>query len=154
MSVEASVHIAAPPEKVYALISDLPSMGKWSPECVRCDWKGGATAPAPGVKFKGHNRIGWRRWSTTGTVVTADPGKELTFDITSVFGLPVARWSYRIEADNGGSRVTESWQDNRSGRVMGVLGKLATGVSDRAEHNRRGMETTLAKIKADAEASA
>ena len=73
MSVEVSTHIDAPPQKVYELIADLPSMGKWSPECVRCDWLGGATAPAPGVKFRGRNRIGWRRWSTTGTVVTASP---------------------------------------------------------------------------------
>jgi uncharacterized protein YndB with AHSA1/START domain len=153
MSVEVSTHIDAPPQKVYELISDLPSMGKWSPECVRCDWLGGATGPAPGVKFKGRNRIGWRRWSTTGTVVTAEPGKELTFDITSVLGMPVARWSYRIESDGGGSRVTESWQDSRRGSLMNVLGKLATGVGDRAEHNKRGMEETLARVKAEAEAS-
>jgi uncharacterized protein YndB with AHSA1/START domain len=150
---QASVHIDAPPEKVYALVADLPAMGKWSPECVSCDWKGGATEARPGAKFKGRNRIGWRRWSTTGTVVTAEPGKELTFDISSVFGLPVARWRYVIDADNGGSRVTESMEDKRSGSVMKLLGLLASGVGDRGPHNQKGIEETLQKIKAAAEAS-
>ena len=152
MSVEASIHVDAPPAKVYDLIADLPSMGKWSPECVRCEWLDGATGPAPGVKFKGHNRIGWRRWSTTGTIVTAEPGKELVWDVSSVFGLPVSRWGYRIEADNGGSRVTEVFEDRRQGRVMHILGVLASGVSNRDEHNKAGMEQTLARIKAEAEA--
>ena len=151
MSIEASIQINAAPAKVYELIADLPSMGKWSPECVRCDWLGGATAPAPGVKFKGRNRIGWRRWSTTGTVVAAEPGKELFWDVSSVFGLPVSRWGYRIEADNGGSRVTEVFEDRRQGRVMHILGVVASGVSNRDEHNKAGMEQTLARIKADAE---
>ena len=152
MSVEVSTHIDASPEKVYALISDLPSMGKWSPECVRCDWLGGATAPAPGVKFKGRNRIGWRRWSTTGTVVAAEPGKELAWDV-SYGPMAVARWRYEIERDNGGSRVTEVFEDKRQFGIMKFLGIIASGVGDRDAHNKAGMEQTLARIKAEAEGS-
>jgi uncharacterized protein YndB with AHSA1/START domain len=150
-SVEVSVHVDAPPAQVYDLIADLPSMGKWSPECQRCDWLGGATAAAPGAKFKGRNRIGWRRWSTTGTVVAADPGKELAWDVSSVFGLPVARWRYRIDGEAGGCRVTESFEDLR-GPTMHVLGRVTTGVGDRPDHNRKGMEATLQRVKAAAEA--
>jgi uncharacterized protein YndB with AHSA1/START domain len=150
--VEVSVDVDATPEQVYALVSDLPRMGEWSPECYRCTWAGGATAAAPGAKFKGYNRRGFRRWTTTGTVVTAEPGQELSFDVHSVFDLPVARWTYRIEpTGNGGSRITEQWEDRRSG-VMKVLGNIASGVSDRAEHNREGMRQTLARIKETAEA--
>ncbi len=148
--IEVSIHVDAPPAKVYKLVADLPSMGKWSPECQRCDWLGGATAAAPGVKFKGRNRIGWRRWSTTGTVVAAEPGKELAWDVGSIAGLPVARWSYRIEPDAGGSRVTEAFEDKR-GTTIKVLGRLVSGVGDRPDHNRKGMEATLERIKAAAE---
>ncbi|MBA3654431.1 MAG: SRPBCC family protein [Actinobacteria bacterium] len=148
---EVSVHVAAPPERVYELVADLPSMGRWSPECERCEWIGGATKAAPGAKFKGHNRIGRRSWSTTGTVAVADPGRELAWDVASVMNLPVARWRYVIDAEAGGCRVTESTEDRR-GRVMHVLGRLATGVGNRPEHNRAGMERTLQKIKAAAEA--
>jgi uncharacterized protein YndB with AHSA1/START domain len=152
MTVEAVIHIDAPSETVYGLVADLPSMGKWSPECVRCDWLGGATAPAPGVKFKGRNRKGWRRWSTTGTIVAAEPGRELTFDINTFFKLPVARWRYLIEPDATGCKVTESTEDLRSSLVKRVTGP-ATGVTDRDAHNRRGMQATLEKIKAAAEAT-
>ncbi|HZN13167.1 MAG TPA: SRPBCC family protein [Acidimicrobiales bacterium] len=148
---EVSIHIAAAPEAIYDLVADLPSMGKWSPECQRCDWLGGATAAAPGVKFKGRNRIGWRRWSTKGTVVAASPGEELSFDITSVFGLPVARWSYRLEPDAGGVTVTETFEDKRGGTIK-FLGTIVSGVGDREDHNRAGMEATLKRIKAAAEA--
>ena len=150
--VEVSVDVNATPEQVYALVSDLPRMGQWSPECYRCAWTGDVQMVKPGARFTGYNRRGIRRWTTKGTVVTAEPGRELSFDVHSVFDLPVARWTYRIEPDgNGGSRVTEQWEDRRGG-VMKVLGAVASGVSDRATHNTDGMQQTLDRIKETAEA--
>jgi|SRR5687767_3008677 len=150
--VEVSVHVDATPERVYELVSDLPRMGEWSPECYRCAWTGGATGAAPGARFKGWNkRGGVRRWTTHGTVVTAQPGKELSFDVHSVFDLPVARWTYRITPDpGGGTSVTEAWADRRGG-LMTVLGNIVSGVSDRAGHNTEGMRQTLDRIKREAE---
>ncbi|MDQ1404347.1 MAG: hypothetical protein QOG03_2663 [Actinomycetota bacterium] len=152
---EVSIDIAASPATVYGLVSDLPRMGEWSPECVKCEWQGGATTAAPGAKFKGHNRIGARRWSTTGHIVTADAGHELAFEVTSVGGLKVAKWGYVIEPAGDGSsssssKVTEYTEDQR-GAIMHVLGLLATGVRDRGGHNREGMQATLERIKVVAE---
>ncbi|QNE21679.1 SRPBCC family protein [Kribbella qitaiheensis] len=31
---EASITVEAPPDHLYALVSDLPRMGEWSPECT------------------------------------------------------------------------------------------------------------------------
>jgi uncharacterized protein YndB with AHSA1/START domain len=149
--VEVSVHVDATPEQVYELVSDLPRMGEWSPECHRCAWVDGATGAAPGAKFKGWNRLGVRRWTTHGTVVTAQPGKELSFEVHSVFDLPVSRWTYRMTPDpGGGTNVTEAWEDRRGG-LMKVLGNVASGVSNRAEHNAEGMRRTLERIKEAAE---
>jgi uncharacterized protein YndB with AHSA1/START domain len=150
-TAEVSIHINATPARVYELVADLPLMGRWSPECERCEWIEGATGAAPGAKFKGYNRVGKRTWSTTGTVVAAEPGRELTWDVSSVMKLPVSRWRYLIEAEDGGSRVTEATEDKR-GVIMKVLGRAATGVGDRPDHNRRGMEATLQRLKAAAEA--
>ncbi len=150
--VEERVLVAAPTATVYALVADLPRMGRWSPECVRCDWIGGASSAVPGAQFKGFNRRGWRRWSTKGEVVTAEAGRELSFDVASVFGLPVARWTYRFAPTaDGHTEIAEIWEDRR-GPVMNVLGRLATGVKDRSGHNTDGMRATLERIKADAEA--
>jgi hypothetical protein len=156
MSTNASVsiHVDAPPEVVYDLVSDLPRMGEWSPECVRCEWTGGASAAAVGTTFKGHNRRGVRRWSTKGRVVAAERGQELAWDVSSVFGLPVARWRYRISASpDGGADVVESFEDRR-GVTIKVLGYLASGVRDRGPHNTAGMEATLQRVKEAAEQAA
>ena len=65
---EVSVTIAAPAERLYDLISDLPRMGEWSPENCGGKWVKGATGPVVGARFRGHNRKGWRRWTTLVTV--------------------------------------------------------------------------------------
>ena len=154
LTASVSVHVYAPPEVVYGLVSDLPRMGEWSPECVRCEWTGGASAAAVGAKFRGHNRRGARRWSTTGEVVAAEPGQEVAWDVTSILGLPVARWRYRITATaDGGADVVESFEDRR-GRTIKVLGYLVSGVRDRGPHNTAGMEATLQRVKEAAEQEA
>ena len=150
--VAVSTDVDAPPDRVYRLISDLPRMGEWSPECVRCDWVGGATGPVVCARFKGGNRRGIYRWSTTGEVVAAEPDRELAFDV-SFLGLPVARWRYTVDpGPAGGSRITETWEDRR-GRAMRVIGVVGTGVRDRVAHNTDGMRETLDRIKAAAEST-
>ena len=154
---QASIDIEAPPEVVYALVSDLPAMGRWSPECYRCDWTGGATEAAPGARFVGHNRIGWRRWSTHGTVVAADPGRELTFDVRTVLDRPVSRWSYRMEPGaGGGTRLTESSEDRRDAlvRFLGWFILAGTGLGSRTERNRDTIQVTLERLKEAAEKQA
>ena len=138
--------ISATPERVYELVSDLPRMGEWSPENRGGAWIKGATGPAVGAAFKGKNRKGAMRWSTISTVVTAEPGRDFAFDV-SVKGFAVARWGYRMEAVDGGTRVTEYWDDHRS-KVMAKVTGLALGIPDRAVHNTAGMEQTLEKLAA------
>ncbi|HEX7166251.1 MAG TPA: SRPBCC family protein, partial [Acidimicrobiales bacterium] len=62
--VQVSTTIGAPPDAVHAIVSDVTRMGEWSPECVRCEWKDAAR-----TRFKGYNRRGIRRWSTSSVVV-------------------------------------------------------------------------------------
>jgi hypothetical protein len=147
--VSATVHIAASPEVVYDLVSDLPRMGEWSPENTGGKWLGGATGPAPGVRFRGTNKDGFRRWSTTVTVAEATPGQAFVFDV-SVGPWKVARWTYRLAASDGGCDLTESWEDRRTGWMKAVSGPV-TGVKDRATHNLENIRTTLERVKAAAE---
>jgi uncharacterized protein YndB with AHSA1/START domain len=152
--LEVTTHVDAPANAVWALIADPTRMGEWSPECQRVNWKRGTTKPAVGALFRGRNRNGWRRWSTDGTVLTYEPGRGLSWEVS--FGpLKIARWAYRIEPDpdGHGCTVVESFLDLRT-PVMKSLGPLARGVSDVEPHNRAGMETTLARIKAVAERQA
>ena len=146
--VEVSRVIAATPQRIYELVSDLPRMGEWSPEATGGKWLRGATGPAVGARFKGTNRKGRIRWSTAVKVVTAEPGNEFAFDVAAM-GFGVARWGYRMEAVDGGTKVTEYWDDHRNWVVAKLTG-FVLSVPDRATHNATTMEQTLANVAAAA----
>jgi hypothetical protein len=144
--------IKAAPTAVYDAVADLPNMGKLSPENTGGKWLGAATGAAVGARFRGNNRAGWRRWSTSVEVTEADPGKRFAFRVTSG-PVSVAEWSYDFEAEGDTTKVTESWTDKRPGWMKALSGPVM-GISDRAEHNRKGMQATLAALKNAVEAGA
>ena len=82
----ASRDIAAPAEKVWELVADLPRMGEWSPENAGGKWMNGSTGPALGAVFKGNNRNGIRRWSTKVTESWVDKRKPWFATIARVMG--------------------------------------------------------------------
>jgi len=143
--------INAPAEQVWAMVSDVTRMGEWSPETEGATWLGGATSAAPGVKFRGTNRNGKKKWDTVAKIVAAERGRVLAFRVAAG-PLKVAEWRYAFEPTANGCQVTETWIDQR-GVVVKTLGKMLTGVDDRAEHNRSGMEQTLERLKSAAEAA-
>ena len=150
--VQESVHVEAPPELVWGLVSDLPRMGEWSPENTGGTWVGGATGPAVGSRFKGTNRKGSRRWSTVSTVVECEEPRTMAWDVKAG-PLPVARWSYRIEPDGDAAcAVTETWEDQRAGWSARLTDAVLRS-GPRGPHNRANMRTTLERLKAAAEAS-
>ena len=149
-NVQVSTEIARDSDALYDMVAELTDMGKWSPENTGGKWVGGATGPAVGAKFRGSNRSGWRRWSTTSTVTEAEPGKRFVFKV-SFAAVPIAEWAYDFKGSGTATVVTETWTDLRpwwmekgSAPVMGVW--------DRPEHNRKNMEATLASLKSSAEA--
>ena len=148
-TVSRSTTIAAPPLAVWELVSDLPGMGAFSPENTGGSWVGGATGAVVGASFRGHNAAGRRRWSTRSTVVRSEPGRAFAFDVSAV-GMPVAQWAYELEPTGDGCRLTETWTDRR-GRLMVTLGRLTTGVTDRASFTAQSIEHTLARVKESAE---
>ncbi len=151
-TVSVTREIAAPAQRVWGFVSDLPRMGEWSPENTGGRWVRGATGPAVGARFHGWNANGWRRWRTDAVVTRCEPGSCFEFAV-SVFRLPIARWTYEIEAAGSGCRVTESFTDTR-GRIAKTLGGPVSGVADRPNHNKDGMEQTLANLAAAAETTA
>ncbi|MFJ6795108.1 SRPBCC family protein [Streptomyces sp. NPDC091268] len=155
--LEERIVVDAAPADVHRLVSDLRTMGRWSPECR------GVWMPRPpartGTRFVGFNRRGPFLWFTTGRISTLrepqapDWTGEFGFDV-GIFGLPIARWGYRFEPEGDGTRVTETWQDLRTGRgarIADLLGAVFAGTrpEHRVEVNRAGMRTTLARLAAD-----
>lgn len=148
--VTERITVAAPAAQVYAALADVRRMSRWSPECVAV-WVTRRDGAAP-ARFVGWNRRGPFVWFTTCRVVTATPGREFAFDVTS-FGQPVARWGYRLTETDGGTEVTEYWQDRRN-RASYLLGRVFTGraAGDRPTVNRDGMRETLRRLRRELEA--
>jgi uncharacterized protein YndB with AHSA1/START domain len=83
MRDSVTVHMAAPPERVWELVSDVTKIGRYSPETFEGEWIEGATGPAVGAKFRGHvkrNGKGPIYW-TTCAVTACVPGHEFAFGV-------------------------------------------------------------------------
>jgi Polyketide cyclase / dehydrase and lipid transport len=142
--------ISTSPGRIYGLVSDLPRMGEWSPECERVEWAGGATAAAKGARFVGHNRGGpfrLMRWSRRGRVLAADPGREFAF-VTEEGGRESTVWRYRFEAVDGGTRVTESYEV----RWIPAWARMLDIPTNRHRELHEAMRHTLGRLKTAAEA--
>ena len=147
--VVEEARVAASAEVVYDLISDITRMGRWSPETVSCRWLRGADPGTVGARFRGHNRAGWRRWSTTCTVTAAERGRRFRFDVAAG-PFPIATWSYEMAADgHGGTIVRETWRDRRAAWLTALTDRAL--VPNRPVHNRAGMRATLSALRAAAE---
>ncbi|CAM4268669.1 Polyketide cyclase / dehydrase and lipid transport [Mycobacterium basiliense] len=148
-SVAATIQIGASPQRVYGLITDLPTLASLAEEAVAMQLRKGDGIHA-GAVFVGHNKNGGRRWKTTCTVTDAEPGRIFAFDVRSAM-IPVSRWQYDLVTTDGGCRVTESTWDRRPGWFRKIA-RMATGVKDRAAANAEHIQTTLQRLKQRAEA--
>jgi uncharacterized protein YndB with AHSA1/START domain len=150
MRGSVTVHMAASPERIWELVSDVTQIGRFSPETFEAEWLDGATGPALGARFKGHvkrNGRGPVYW-TTCSVVTCEPGREFAFGVGPP-GKALNTWRYRLEPSGDGTDVTESFElaDKLGLRVYWTLLGWARGRT-----NENGMRTTLERIKAVVEA--
>ncbi|WNV75505.1 SRPBCC family protein [Geodermatophilus sp. DSM 44513] len=145
----ASVVVAASPEEVYDLVSDVTRTGEWSPVCRSCWWDEGATG-AVGDWFTGRNETPDRTWETRSQVVTADRGREFAW----VVGGTLVRWAFTMEPVESGTRLTESWEFLPAGlaRFAERFGDDAERqVEDRTRAAHEGIPATLAAVKRIAE---
>jgi uncharacterized protein YndB with AHSA1/START domain len=144
--VSVTRDIAAPPERLYAMVADLRRMGEWSPENEGGDWLDDGAVAHPGARFRGRNRNGRKSWKSLVTIVDAEPSRLFSFRVT-IGPVKISDWSYTFDTVPSGCRVTESWLDLRPGWFRPIAA-FATGVDDRTTHNRQGMEQTLERLGA------
>ncbi|MDQ1446704.1 MAG: hypothetical protein QOI20_3168 [Acidimicrobiaceae bacterium] len=144
MKGEARTTVNAPADRLWSMVSDVTRMGEWSPETHRCEWVDGATGPAVGAKFKGANRLGVARWSTTPKVTECEPGRVFAFDT----GSTLWRYQFNDRADGTSTEVVESFETHGP-----ALLELAYAVVFRERQLQKGLERTLRSLKTAAESS-
>ncbi len=149
-SDEATAEIAAPPESVWALLSNIELMGDWSPVCRRCEWLGGASSAAVGARFVGHNRQLGARWSRECVITTCNPARALEFH-TLFDGRPSTLWRYHLEPSPLGTRITESYEMLAVPRWVALLQRIPRMSGRSRRDAQRGMQQTLQRLKATTE---
>lgn len=112
-SIQVTRLIDAAPEALWALVTDINLSARFSSEFQGAEWLDGVTAPALGARFQGtnvHPVVG--TWSVTCTITKFEPTRVIGWTVDSGAGpdLPAARWSFTLEAVDGGTLVTERCQ--------------------------------------------
>jgi len=144
--LQAQVDIDAPASQVWALISDFRRMPEWSPQCRWMKTFGPLRAGTRTLNLNRRNRM---FWPTTCTVVEVVPTKKLAFRVDTNRTI----WSYELEANGQGTRVTESRHAENGVNAFSNLSvnALFGGTAKFERELLEGMNTSLAKIKAAAE---
>lgn len=146
--IEASIEIAAPPAKVWALVSDLRNIPRWSPQTQKTFIRGEVK---PGAKMFNINRSGFLVWPTQAIVKVVEPEQRIAFKIRENW----TTWSFTLEpTEGGGTRLTERREapEGISDLSVTLTKRFLGGVDDFTESLQRGMAQTLSRIKAEAEA--
>jgi uncharacterized protein YndB with AHSA1/START domain len=149
MRDSVTVHMHAPPEQIWDLLSDVTKIGRYSPETFEAEWLDGATGPAVGARFRGHvkrNGRGPTYW-TTCTVRESVPGEVFSFGVGAP-EKPLNVWSYRLASAGDGTDVTESFALAELAPLRLYWALLGWA---RGRTNRNGMRTTLERVKAEVE---
>ena len=155
-TAEASVHIAAPPERVWAIVSDIALMVELSPEVQGVEWVSGGDPPAVGDVFHGHNhhpRVG--EWTSENRIVTCETARSFGWD-TGRAERPAASWRFELSARDGGTRLRQ-WARLGPGwsNLVPMIEKMpdreAEIVARRLGDFQAGITANLAAIKARAE---
>ncbi|MET9764582.1 SRPBCC family protein [Streptomyces sp. NPDC006372] len=156
-TVEVTTWIAAPPGRVWALVSDVTRMPGMSEELQSTRWVDGAVGPVVGARFVGrssHEAFG--EWETTSTVVACDPERVFSWAVGDP-AEPSAVWRFGLEPRDGGTELSQ-WMRMGPGRsglsfaIDATPEKEQKIVFVRMREFERGMTATLEHIRRRAEA--
>ncbi len=144
----ATIEIDAPPEKVWALVSDIERMSSWSPQVVRSTVNGDTIAL--GTTFANENRQDDVEWPTNARVERFEPPREFAFKVKENRLI----WSFLLEPLPGDrTRVTQRREspDGITDLSIHYTEAYLGGVEAFTERQRAGMRETLERLKAEAE---
>ncbi|MFG2485602.1 SRPBCC family protein [Streptomyces virginiae] len=155
-TVSDSIVVHVSPADVYRHVSDPARMGAWSPENLGATVHGEAGRTRVGTVFDGRNKRGAFRWTTRCTVTALEQDRLFRFRVHAI-GVrrprvpgPIATWEYRFEPVPEGTRVTETWTDDRRSWpdfAAHAFDRVATRGHTFAEFQRRNIATTLRNLK-------
>lgn len=147
--LEDRIEIAAPPSRVWALVSDVCRIPEWSPQVTSTRLRSGFERCELGAEFTNRNREGDLEWTTHGEITQYDEGRAIAFRIAENWVI----WSFLLEPVGGGTLLTqrreapEGISDLSRELTEGFMG----GQAAFTQHLRAGMRQTLERVRAAAE---
>ena len=155
-TVEVPIEIDAPPERVWAVVSDIAVMPGASRELQAVEWLDGRSGPGLGARFAGHNRHeAFGEWSTVSVVVEYDPPRVFAWAVGDP-DWPSAIWRFSLEPHDRGTLLRQWVQvgPGRSGLSFAIdrmPDKEQKIVFVRLRELETNMGATLAAVKTLAE---
>jgi hypothetical protein len=155
---QVEVRVAARPEQVWALVTDINLPADYSSEFRGAEWADDASGPCLGARFVGtneHPAIG--AWQSTSVVVSYEPVRAFGWDVQG-FGGVAASWRFELEPDGEGTRLRQ-WArmgpapSGLSAAIEARPDKEERIVANRLAEWQRNMQATVEGIKARAESA-
>lgn len=131
---ELSETIAAPPERVFAVMTDIPAAAQWMPGFVRIERLTGGEF-GPGTRFRETRRMYGHEATEEFEVAAMEPPRALEFVVDGTKGSSkrgLYRFRYRLEPDGAGTRVVLAGELTGLNWLMGLFGKLMAGTFRKA----------------------
>ncbi|TWE13224.1 SRPBCC family protein [Rudaeicoccus suwonensis] len=143
--LEVSIDINATPAQVWAVVSDLTAMPRWSPQTKKVFLRGGPLRV--GSKMLNVNKLGWRVWPTQSVVTAYEPDHLVAFKVLENHAV----WSFELTPLDDGVRTKVTQRRDVSTGTTVVSRQLidkAMGGEERFEKGlTTGMRQTLQRIR-------
>ncbi|MEO5901414.1 MAG: SRPBCC family protein [Ilumatobacteraceae bacterium] len=147
-----SVRIAAPPERVWEMVTAMERYGEWSSENTGGYWRKGADG-VPGTgqvgdQFVGVNRRDGVEWKAPVEIIERDEHRAYAF-VTGGLAANIALWRYELQPDGDGTVLSEHWTMRKPAFFLEMGGE--DEVARRIANARESIAATLSAMKATAE---
>lgn len=114
MTIEVEHRFAAPPDRVFAFLTDPGLTARLSPEVVEAAWVEEPVGPR--ARFRATNRRGGMEWTVTCHVLEWDPPYRFAWCVSDP-SHPSSTWSYDLTPDEAGTLVRQRFRHG-PGRSM------------------------------------
>lgn len=143
-SQSASIVIEAPPDAVFAYVSDLKRHPEWSELPITVEVDGETLGPGTTFRTKGAGAAA--KASAGGKVLVYEPPTRFAYEIDAVTGRTYI-WTMELQPVANGTRLTHRFDQTRAQFWLKLLNPLVYRASISGAM-RRGLEAIKAKVEA------
>lgn len=163
-TTEVDVFVAAPPERIWPLVSEINTPSQFGTELQKAVWlevEGlEGSPPCTGARFTGHNFHPARGdWQTTNVVVACEPNRVFAWCVGDDPSFPAASWRFELTPEGDGTWLRQ-WAQMGPGPsgITAVCDQMPDKeekiIARRLQEWQTNMAATVNGIKAMAEGAA